>query len=76
MFQPQPLSTYLGAYGAAVTAACSISAGASSLIRFHFLKCLVAQHKCLSFLGLTYMIKKSTGLPATTRLIVQVGALN
>ncbi|VDP12759.1 unnamed protein product [Heligmosomoides polygyrus] len=45
--QPQPLSTYLGAYGAAVTAACSISA------------------------GLTYMIKKSTGLPATTRLIVQ-----
>ncbi|CAB3405351.1 unnamed protein product [Caenorhabditis bovis] len=45
--QPQPLSKYIGAYSAAVTAACSVSA------------------------GLTYAIKKSSQLPATTRLIVQ-----
>ncbi|XGW12529.1 hypothetical protein V3C99_013313, partial [Haemonchus contortus] len=31
--QPQPLSTYLGAYGAAVTAACSISAGLTYLVK-------------------------------------------
>ncbi|ETN76119.1 tricarboxylate carrier [Necator americanus] len=31
--QPQPLSTYLGAYGAAVTTACSISAGLTYLVK-------------------------------------------
>lgn len=31
--QPQPLSKYAGAYGAAVTAACSISAGLTYLIK-------------------------------------------
>ncbi|KIH64659.1 tricarboxylate carrier [Ancylostoma duodenale] len=68
--QPQPLSTYVGAYVAAVGAACSISAGMSHTKAF--LSVIHLEIKVDAGIpGLTYLIKKSTSLPATTQLIVQ-----